>query len=219
MGRSYLIHTNDKEFEKKELERLYTELQVSPSADGDVFVLEPQSDKKSIGVKETEELLRWCSLKPHTANHKLGEIHQADMLTTEAQNKLLKTLEEPAEHTSLVLLTAHGGSLLETIRSRCISFEYLRSKIGSADSFSGQAFSVQMKHIDEISKIKDKAEQRLALQQLLLTLTNEQRARLHGTESKNAAANIATIQKTATMLSRNVSLKLALENLIIQLQS
>ncbi|KXK26591.1 MAG: DNA polymerase III subunit delta' [candidate division WS6 bacterium OLB20] len=219
MGRSYLIHSNDRAFAQKELERLYTELGVKPGSDNDVLSIHPAADKKSIGVKEIEELIHWSSLKPHTAPQKLGEIHSAELLTTEAQNKLLKTLEEPSEHTSLVLISAHAGSLLETIRSRCITFEYLRAVTsGTEDSFLSRPFSVQLKTIDEIGAIRDRAEQRLALEELLLNLSKEQRRLLHGPDSKKALRNIATIQKTATMLTRNVSLKLALENLIIQLQ-
>jgi len=218
MGRSYLIHTNDKAFAQKELEALYSELEVAPGANNDVFSLHPPEDKKSIGVKELGELLHWSTLKPHSAPQKLGEIHSADMMTIEAQNKLLKTLEEPAENTSLVLISARASGLLETIRSRCITIEYLRDQIGAGEQFLKRPFSVQMKHVDEISSIKDKAEQRLELEKLLLMLTQEQRVHLHGGDDKKAVHNIATIQKTATMLRSNVSLKLALENLIIQLQ-
>jgi DNA polymerase-3 subunit delta' len=46
-------------------------------------------------------------------------VEQAELMTAAAQNALLKTLEEPAGRTLIVLLTTHGSELLPTIRSRC----------------------------------------------------------------------------------------------------
>jgi DNA polymerase III subunit delta' len=46
-------------------------------------------------------------------------IEQAELMTTAAQNALLKTLEEPAGRTLIDLLTTHGNELLATVRSRC----------------------------------------------------------------------------------------------------
>ena len=50
---------------------------------------------------------------------KIGVIHDADRMNAEAQNALLKTLEEPPRDTMLILETGNPGSLLPTIRSRC----------------------------------------------------------------------------------------------------
>ncbi|MBR2373514.1 MAG: hypothetical protein IKA87_04715 [Lentisphaeria bacterium] len=51
--------------------------------------------------------------------HKVGIIHEADRMNREAQNALLKTLEEPPRDTTLILCTANPGALLPTTRSRC----------------------------------------------------------------------------------------------------
>ena len=50
---------------------------------------------------------------------KFGIIEDADRMGVEAQNALLKTLEEPPPETTLILLTANPGALLPTTRSRC----------------------------------------------------------------------------------------------------
>jgi DNA polymerase III subunit delta' len=50
---------------------------------------------------------------------KVFVIEQAELMTPAAQNGLLKTLEEPAGRTSIVLLATHAGELLPTVRSRC----------------------------------------------------------------------------------------------------
>jgi len=55
-------------------------------------------------------------------------IEQAELMTAAAQNALLKTLEEPAGRTLIVLLTTHGNELLPTIRSRCQIFRFAALK-------------------------------------------------------------------------------------------
>jgi DNA polymerase-3 subunit delta' len=53
------------------------------------------------------------------APRKIGVIYEADRMNDEAQNALLKTLEEPPPDTTLILCTANPASLLPTTRSRC----------------------------------------------------------------------------------------------------
>ncbi len=61
------------------------------------------------------------------ARRKVGIIHEADRMNTEAQNALLKTLEEPPQETLLLLLTGNPEALLPTTRSRCQTFSILRN--------------------------------------------------------------------------------------------
>ena len=55
------------------------------------------------------------------APRKIGVIHEADRMNEEAQNALLKTLEEPPPDTTLILCTGNPAALLPTTRSRCQS--------------------------------------------------------------------------------------------------
>jgi DNA polymerase III delta prime subunit len=48
------------------------------------------------------------------------KIKEADLLNTNAQNAMLKLLEEPPSYASFILLAVNPGSLLETVRSRCV---------------------------------------------------------------------------------------------------
>lgn len=59
-------------------------------------------------------------LMPYEAAHKVYIIPDAHLMTVEAQNKLLKTLEEPPAYARFLLLATHAEALLLTIRSRCI---------------------------------------------------------------------------------------------------
>ncbi len=73
----------------------------------------------SIGIGQIRELERQLALKPYNSKAKTAIIHPGEILTTEAQNALLKTLEETGE-TSIIILTAPTSEiLLPTVVSRC----------------------------------------------------------------------------------------------------
>lgn len=83
----------------------------------DIFLVEAEG--QSIKTVQIDTLIKWAGLRPFSAPLKIGIIFEAQFLTTEAQNKLLKTLEEPPEDTVLCLITPSATGLLPTIRSRC----------------------------------------------------------------------------------------------------
>lgn len=60
------------------------------------------------------------AVKPYSSAYKVYVINEAEKMTPQAQNAILKTLEEPPEYAVLLLLTANVNSLLPTIRSRCV---------------------------------------------------------------------------------------------------
>lgn len=60
------------------------------------------------------------AIKPYSSFRKVYMINEAEKMTVQAQNALLKTLEEPPEYTVILLLTANVNSLLPTILSRCV---------------------------------------------------------------------------------------------------
>lgn len=60
------------------------------------------------------------SIKPYSSPYKIYIINEAEKMTVQAQNALLKTLEEPPEYVVLILLTANVNALLPTILSRCV---------------------------------------------------------------------------------------------------
>lgn len=59
-------------------------------------------------------------VKPYSSPKKVYIINEAEKMTAQAQNALLKTLEEPPEYAVLLLLTANMDALLPTIQSRCV---------------------------------------------------------------------------------------------------
>jgi DNA polymerase III subunit delta' len=72
----------------------------------------------TIGIDQIRALRKTCSIKP-TENRRVIVIAEADKMTTEAANSLLKLLEEPPDSTFLILTTSRPSSMLPTILSRC----------------------------------------------------------------------------------------------------
>lgn len=77
----------------------------------------------NIGINQIRDIQKKASLKPYEGRCRVFIINEAELLSDEAANSLLKILEEPPEQVILILLTADIGALLETIISRCQSFE------------------------------------------------------------------------------------------------
>ena len=75
-------------------------------------------DGNSIKIAQIRNLQSDIIIKPHK-KYKIYIIDQAEKMTVEAQNALLKTLEEPPEYAIIILITNNKESLLPTIRSRC----------------------------------------------------------------------------------------------------
>ena len=79
-------------------------------------------DKTSISVNDIrEQLNNDISIKPYSSEYKIYIIPDANKMTEQAQNALLKTIEEPPVYAIIILLTENCDSLLPTIRSRCIT--------------------------------------------------------------------------------------------------
>ena len=81
----------------------------------DVFHLYPVKDK--IKVEDIEGLLDTVSVKS-LSGRKLYFVHRADLMNVQAQNKLLKTLEEPPSDVTVFLGVANEAGVLDTIKSR-----------------------------------------------------------------------------------------------------
>ena len=76
-------------------------------------------EEDSIKIEQVREILDQVHLRPYEAQKKIFIIKNAESLTLEAANALLKTLEEPTASSMLILTTAVLEKNIDTIRSRC----------------------------------------------------------------------------------------------------
>ena len=101
----------------------------------DLHWLRKPEDKKSIGVDQVREACDELAMTSMRGGYRVAIITPASIMTIAAQNALLKTLEEPAPRTLLVLVTARPSQLLPTLRSRCQRVEVPRPPPGQATAW------------------------------------------------------------------------------------
>ena len=87
-------------------------------------------EEKSIKTETIKELVQGVYEKPIQSKKKIYIINDSEKMTKEAQNSLLKTLEEPPEYVIIILIVENENLLLNTIKSRCtkIKFNSLSNK-------------------------------------------------------------------------------------------
>ncbi len=85
----------------------------------DVLWIEPQASERSISIDTIRHMQYLLSLKPYETNKRVFTICQAELLSIQAQNALLKLLEEPTNNAILILVTSKPHMLQSTLLSRC----------------------------------------------------------------------------------------------------
>lgn len=110
----------------------------------DVYELDAASRTGVDNVRE--EIINSVSFAPVRGAYKIYIIDEVHMLTTQAFNALLKTLEEPPEHVLFVLCTTDPQKIPETILSRCQRFDFHR--IGNEDIVGRLAYICEQEGFD-----------------------------------------------------------------------
>jgi len=95
-----------------------TSLENDNSFNSDLHVVNIEEGKKTISITQIRDLIKTLSLSSFLNSYKIGIIKKAGQLTVEAQNALLKTLEEPKDKVITILLANSEDNLLPTILSR-----------------------------------------------------------------------------------------------------
>ncbi len=90
----------------------------------DYLQVRPSEEGKAIVVDQIREMNAHLALKSQYAGYRLVIIAPAEQMNGAAANSLLKTLEEPAAHSLLILITSQPAMLLATVRSRCQQIKF-----------------------------------------------------------------------------------------------
>ncbi len=81
-------------------------------------------EKSVISVNDIRaQIVNDAPIKPYSGMYKVYIVPDAEKMNVQAQNALLKTLEEPPEYVVIILITTNAESFLQTIRSRCITLQ------------------------------------------------------------------------------------------------
>ena len=112
----------------------------------DYILVEKTDDRETIVVSVIEELTEKLRFKPFGSCYAVL-IKDAHLMRQEAQNKLLKTLEEPTSEAVIILLTERLEAILPTVQSRCSTYilEDAETEAGEAAKSTAQMFLNQLR--------------------------------------------------------------------------
>jgi len=88
----------------------------------DIIFVEKGEDDSVMSIETIrEQVVSSIQIKPYSSKYKIYIIEDGEKMTVEAENALLKTIEEPPEYGIIIIITTNPEKLLPTIRSRCIT--------------------------------------------------------------------------------------------------
>lgn len=123
----------------------------------DVIELDAASNR---GIDDVRALRDTIKLSPASAKKKVYIIDEAHMLTPEASNALLKTLEEPPDHVIFILATTNPEKLIETVRSRTTFIEFHKASVDETvrsltNVIRGEKIKMDKEILHLISEVSD----------------------------------------------------------------
>lgn len=171
-----------------------------------------------LGIAEARKIKMHFTLKPYSAKGRAAVLEDASVLTIEAQNALLKTLEEPPAEAILVLGAPSESKLLPTILSRC---EIIRLEPKPSNTLAYHSKYTQdlerllnapvEERFEYIEKLKDRKE---FLQALVLYFHNQMSSD-RGTYGKDQLPFLKELLQAEEWANANVNIRAILEYLML----
>lgn len=190
-----------------------------PESDPDLKLITPRTeeDETKIYIEDIRDLKTFLSFKAYTGPYKFVVINDADRLTPEASNSLLKVLEEPTPLSLLVLVSSKPRLMLPTVLSRCEKVQFLRSEKVELDKETMKAINefikaaklgipARLKYAEKLYKEDD-------YQKLFTGLIHW----LHKREKKSPRVLKALLQLNHLVSQPQYNHRLAIENFLINL--
>jgi len=178
----------------------------------------------SIGIEEVRKLQKQLLLKPYQSPKKALIIYDAHLITREAQNALLKTLEEPPADTLIYLVSEREEAFLPTILSRCYLINLLTTE---KEPFDEKEFEETIKAIgaggvgERLYQAQLLGTKEKALPWLMQALTYFRELLLSSEDSQEheyLIAQLEAFQEAHDVISStNVAPRLVMENLFLNL--
>lgn len=191
----------------------------------DIILVTNSEEKDSIGIEEINKAKTKLSLKPYLADTITLIVYPSEKITIEAQNSFLKILEEPPRHALIILATHNIDNLLDTVKSRCVIYNFERGSDEKSDFDINSLFQLDIvdrfKLIEKINSNKDKNKKK-EFQKLLLELERHYHKELLSLENgpddlSRINLTIRRIQESRIMIQKNVNSRVVMENLMLNI--
>lgn len=194
---------------------------VEKSEHPDLLILEKEEKQIGIKIESIRQLDKFLRLKPLEGRKRVALIDDADKMTNESANALLKVLEEPPVNAQIVLLAISEHNLPPTIASRCAvlrfkSLPFERKEI-PADSMDLSSFELD-EFIGWVNEPSWRRDGRARAEKVLTFLVEEAQRKLE--KGDMAQVNrIKSFLKAREQVDRNVPPRLVLENLFLEVET
>jgi DNA polymerase III delta prime subunit len=194
----------------------------------DFLWLEPEKEAEESQINLVRNLTGWLSLRPGLGGYKVAAINRLENFSFAAQSSLLKTLEEPAGQTVLIIISDYPDLLLPTIISRSQEIKFPPQPIKqSEDDFIKTAQVPLAAYFRRLKEVSENEEEAFKFLENLMAFSREEFLIKVGAKTKKGQSQISLVrlknflfaaEKTNYLLRRtNVNTRLALENLILNL--
>ncbi len=224
---TYLIVGNNKEnilrvlkpLLKNLWEREITKEEIFDKNNPDIHILNGR-EVNSIGIEEIKKLQKEMVFSPFKERSQIAYILNAEKLTIQAQNSLLKTLEDTSASTAYILITENEKSLLPTILSRCFK---LYTNINVVEKGDKKYIDIlDMNIVDAFQKIENISKEKIETDLLLRELQQHfQNILEENLKEKNdiiwIERSIKEISIAQKRVKANGNKRLVLENLFLHL--
>ncbi len=227
---TYIIANPSIALQKKQLEELLKKIFKKKIAESpDIHVLNPK-EQNSIGIEEVKDLQGSMRYKPFQEERQVGIILEAEKLTIQAQNALLKTLEETSDTSIYILCVDNERNLLPTIQSRGViiypRLQGIEEEESPEEGEESLADILDLDLLEQFSLIEEYAKEKES-SLLLLNALEERFKRELELDIKNGniesshknGSLLKIIQKSREKISANCNRRLTLEAMIVQLKA
>lgn len=224
---SFIIVSKDLDKRREYLHMFYKKHQID---NVDVTVVSFDNSVKqnmqSIGIEEIKLMQKKVFLKPIKSKTKAVVLDDAELLTTEAQNALLKILEEPPDNTLIVLATNSKDNLLPTIISRCFLIDLGHDQLIISEKereelqeflneFPKWGIGERLKKAEVLAKDKEQA--LVWIEQLIIVAREKMLKEAHDAlDTFDTLDTLRKFQSLHTLLkTTNVNLRFAIEHTLL----
>src|SRR3990167_2278896 len=187
-------------------------------ASPDIFIIEPQG--QFVTIDQVRNLKRHIFQKPLKSNFKFVVIEEANKLTGEAQNALLKILEEPPTSAIIVLEADNKQQFLPTILSRVIIKKSKQPKLLVSSDFNILDKSDSLAVLEKITQCQNPS---IWLSSQIQMTYEKLLKKIRGGNSNFTLGDLTKIiekcAKAKEMIEANVNAKFVLANLLFQINS
>jgi DNA polymerase III subunit delta' len=193
LAHAFLVSGPEGSGKKRLAEGLFKAINGKSAKFADFHRIEPESKSRRILVEQIRELENGLRMTTAGSRTKFGVVFEADRLMPQAANAFLKTLEEPPDHSVLLLLTTLPGALPATIQSRCIHVP-LRSSTSIA--LTKEEASLLRELSETVLKLGFSVTSALRLVRAFQEALQDSRARIQGEHEEALVRDQAAYRQT-----------------------